>query len=107
MFRPRGICWLEVILVKIVLLGTAFGLRSIVRDTTADTLARANDALRTVSPETDRIQPGSGGGLPDRAQFIGGVKTHFPRKTQVLSHPSLDDPETPVIIRVRNPFCGT
>lgn len=103
----RGISWLEVIMVKVLLLGTAFGVRGVVRDATSATLSRANAAILDVGPDHEGSEVDPGGGLPSRAILIGLIRSEFPRNSRPRSHPQAVDPEVFSVFRARMPYCET
>ena len=107
MAHRRGFSWLEVILVKLVLLGTALAMRSVVRDATAGTMARANAAILDINVDDERPETPMTGGLPGRALIIGNQPAYFPPVSPLPTHPSQTALESSRIIRDRKPFCGT
>ena len=104
----RGISLLEVLLVKLLLLGTGFVLRDVVRDATADTMSRANSAILQASADRagGHFDAMSRGGLPSRAEIIGDGARGFGEFSLVASHPLAITLENQGTIRARKPFCG-
>ena len=107
MAHRRGFSWLEVILVKLVLLGTALVMRGAVRDATAGTMARANAAILDTNVDDDRLGADMSGGLPGRASIIGNCPNNFPHVSPSRTHPLKTGRESPVTLGDRNTFCGT
>ena len=107
MAHRRGFSWLEVILVKVVLLGTALAMRGVVRDATAGTMARANAAILDTNVDDERPEIPMTGGLPGRALIIGNQPGYFRPVSSMPTHPSKTAIESSHIIRDRKPFCGT
>ncbi|MCP4836713.1 MAG: hypothetical protein GY895_18330 [Phycisphaera sp.] len=71
MVNRHGVQLVEIILVKIVLIGGAMALRTTVGGATADTLARAHVAFAGVDPEGVRKPTGLIiGGLPARSGIM-------------------------------------
>ena len=93
MAHRRGISLLEVILVKLVLLGTALVMRGVVRDATAGTMARANAAILDTNVDDERSEPSLAGGLPGRAWIIGRPPADFRWKSPTDPHPAKTAPE--------------
>ena len=106
MGHRRGISLLEVILVKLVLLGTAVLMRGAVRDATASTMARANEAILETNIDDGASGTPPAGGLPGRAAFIGNLAEDFHRVSPRTSHPLMPQNEKSLTIRDRNTFCG-
>ena len=107
MVHRRGISLLEVILVKLVLLGTALVMRGVIRDATAGTMARANAAILDTNVDDERPETTMTGGLPGRALIIGNQPVYFRPVSSLPTHPSKTALESCGIIRDRKPFCGT
>ena len=107
MAHRRGFSWLEVILVKVVLLGTALVMRDVVRDATAGTMTRANAAILDATVGDDHPETSMTGGLPGRALIIGSQQGYFRQVSPLPTHPPITELEESRIIRVRKPFCGT
>lgn len=104
----RGISLMEILLVKLLLFGTGFILRDVVRDATADTMSKANSAILKASADRagGHFDAMSRGGLPSRAEIIRDGATCFGDFSIVVSHPMATAFENQRIIRARKLFCG-